>query len=180
METGQDVVTNHDLAATPEDSSVFFEGIKLSFTGTARTGDRFYISSTQNTAKEMSVSSAISNNVEKVAASLSGDLSDNQAALDIAALQSAKIMLNGTVTFEEHLGGVLGDLGVHKFDAEINELSHDDLLNQLDMMREEISGVSIDEEMVNLMQFQRSYQASAKLITTLDNMYQTLLDTVKG
>ena len=38
------------------------------------------------------------------------------------------------------------------------------------------SGVNIDEEMTNLLQFQRAYQASARLITTVDEMLDTLVN----
>ncbi len=42
--------------------------------------------------------------------------------------------------------------------------------------RDSVSGVSIDEEMTNLMQFQKAYEASAELITTLNEMLQTVVN----
>ena len=42
-------------------------------------------------------------------------------------------------------------------------------------MREEIAGVSLDEEMTRLVQFQRSYQASARMVTTADDLFETVL-----
>ena len=44
--------------------------------------------------------------------------------------------------------------------------------------RESVSGVSLDEEMVNLVTFQHAYEAAAKMITTVDEMMQTIIQMV--
>ncbi len=175
-ETNLDVLT-HDL--TVDGPETYFEGLKLTFSGTMKAGDSFNLSSTRSAAEDIAVSSEIVNDNDKVAASLSGDEGDNQAALDIAALQTARTMRSGASTFEEYLSGMVGDVGVQKQDAGMNETHYTDLLNHMEMMRENISGVSIDEEMINLMQYQRAYQASAKLITTVDAMMGDILDALK-
>ncbi|VAX20758.1 Flagellar hook-associated protein FlgK, partial [hydrothermal vent metagenome] len=46
---------------------------------------------------------------------------------------------------------------------------------ELDNRREQVAGVSLDEEMVNLIRFQYAYQASAKMIGVIDEMLQTLI-----
>ena len=48
----------------------------------------------------------------------------------------------------------------------------------LQAQRDATSGVSLDEEAVNLMQQQRAFQASAKLISTVNELMQTLLGMV--
>jgi flagellar hook-associated protein 1 FlgK len=52
------------------------------------------------------------------------------------------------------------------------------MVNQLENYRESISGVSMDEEMVNLVKYQNAYQAAAKLITTADEMMQSVLNMI--
>jgi flagellar hook-associated protein 1 FlgK len=46
---------------------------------------------------------------------------------------------------------------------------------KLDALREQVQGVSLDEELTNLISFQRAYQASARLITTADELLQTVI-----
>jgi flagellar hook-associated protein 1 len=52
------------------------------------------------------------------------------------------------------------------------------MVHQLENYRESISGVSIDEEMINLVKYQNAYQAAAKLISTADEMMQTVLNMI--
>ena len=51
-----------------------------------------------------------------------------------------------------------------------------DIMTQLNKMRDRISGVSIDEETANLMQFQHTFDASAKVIQVADELLKTILD----
>jgi flagellar hook-associated protein 1 FlgK len=52
------------------------------------------------------------------------------------------------------------------------------MVAQLDNYRESISGVSLDEEMINLIKFQHAYDAAAKLITTVDELLNTVINMV--
>ena len=52
-------------------------------------------------------------------------------------------------------------------------------MNTLQAQRESLSGVSLDEEAMNLMKQQRAFQGAAKLVTTVNDMMQTVLDMVK-
>jgi flagellar hook-associated protein 1 FlgK len=50
------------------------------------------------------------------------------------------------------------------------------LVNQLSTRKESVSGVSIDEEMTNLMQYQRSYQAAAKMVNVVDDLMNVIVN----
>jgi flagellar hook-associated protein 1 FlgK len=56
-----------------------------------------------------------------------------------------------------------------------NLKAHQALLTHLQNVKQSVSGVSIDEETVSILQFQRSYQTSARLIQTVDQLLQTAL-----
>ena len=59
--------------------------------------------------------------------------------------------------------------------AKTNSEYHQTLTDDLNTQVSSASGVNLDEEMANLIKFQHSYTAAAKLITTADQMLQTLL-----
>ena len=56
------------------------------------------------------------------------------------------------------------------------EQTSQSVLTSIDNQRQSVSGVSLDEEMTNLMKFQRGYQASARMMTTIDQMLDTLIN----
>lgn len=103
---------------------------------------------------------------------------DNSNAIDIANLATAMTMKGNTVTFGAYYESYVGDVG-NAVQQAASYYDHQDLMvGQLENYRESISGVSIDEEMVNLVKFQNAYQAAAKLITTADEMMQTVLNMI--
>ena len=53
--------------------------------------------------------------------------------------------------------------------------SLNDYSQSLTSQQQQISGVSLDQEAIQLMQYQQSYTASAKMVTTIDQLFQTLL-----
>jgi flagellar hook-associated protein 1 FlgK len=177
QKTGQDVIT-HDLAV--DGPTVHFDGVELRIADSPRAGDIFYISTCRKAAEDFAVSSEVSLNTEKIAASKTGDAGDNQVALDINGLQFSKLLSGQSATINDYLGKIIGNVGVQKQDAEMNVLHHEDILSSLQTMRDTVSGVSLDEEMINLMKFQRAFQASAKMITIMDELYQSLLSSVNA
>ncbi len=59
--------------------------------------------------------------------------------------------------------------------ARFNGAMQRTMANDLDDRQQALAGVNLDEEMSNLIKFQNSYKAAAKLISTADQMFQTLL-----
>lgn len=111
-----------------------------------------------------------------IAASADGQDGNNEIALQIAALQKALLINGETIsnTYSNFVNQIANDLQTQGQNSESYQL----VLNQLDMQVAEGSGVSVDEEMVNVLKFQRSYDAAAKLIKVADEMFQTLINSI--
>lgn len=101
---------------------------------------------------------------------------DNRIALAISGLQGIRLMNEGKASFDDFYNSIMSDVGVtaQRNRSGINQQR--DIMTQLNKMRDQISGVSIDEETANLMQFQHTYDASAKVIQVADEMLKTVLE----
>jgi flagellar hook-associated protein 1 FlgK len=99
---------------------------------------------------------------------------DNRNALALAALENAPAGPDG-LTFAQAYRRLVTDIGLETERAGQEALFYQKLVDQLTQMRDAVSGVSLDEELANLIRFQRAYQAAARLISVADELYQTLL-----
>ena len=85
--------------------------------------------------------------------------------------------IDGT-TYEESysnlVSSIANEIKVQENSTEASNLA----IQQMQEIKSSVSGVSMDEEMTNMIRYQRSYAASAKLITTADQLLQTLLNMV--
>ncbi len=104
---------------------------------------------------------------------------DNANAVALAQLVDAPVMAGGTATFNNYYNGLVAQIGIDVQSAKAVELQDAAFMKQLTNLRESNSGVSLDEELADLMKYQRSYQASAKLITTAGDMMDVLLGMVR-
>lgn len=99
---------------------------------------------------------------------------DNRNALALADLESAPAGPEG-LTFAEAYRHLVTDIGLETERSRQEADFYERLVDQLTQMRDAVSGVSLDEELSNLIKFQRAYQAAARLISVADELYQTLL-----
>ncbi|MDX9870881.1 MAG: flagellar hook-associated protein FlgK [Clostridia bacterium] len=79
-------------------------------------------------------------------------------------------------TFDDFFRSSVAQLGVITMEAERMTDNQNLLLNQLQNKRETISGVSLDEEMTNMIRYQHAYTAAARLITTMDEMLDLIVN----
>lgn len=137
------------------------------------TGEAFF---TGTGAADMGVNSVLTGNPSRVqAAGVSGAASDNKAALQLAQLANEpQAGLQGQ-TFSQRYGQSVAGLGqsLSSVNAQLN--NQQIVESMLTRQRDSVSGVSLDEEMTDLMRFQRAFEASARLVNTLDEMLQTLV-----
>ncbi len=133
-------------------------------------------------ATNIQVNSDLHNNPRLLSSGYSSDpleTGDNTAALDMAALRTSKVLNGGTQSITDFYQSLIAQVGINTR-ANSQDLNvQQNFVQQFDSRRQEISGVSIDEEVTNLIQFQRAFEASARIITITDNMLNTLINTVQ-
>ncbi|MGA9121595.1 MAG: flagellar hook-associated protein FlgK [Bacteroidota bacterium] len=129
-------------------------------------------------AADIGVNAAVVSNPSLVAASQDGTPGDNSVALAIANATSDKVLTGNTLTLSQFYNGLASSVGsdINAVDSTAN--SQQLILAQLENQRQSVSGVSLDEEMTNLIQYQRAYDAAARLVNTANQMFQTVLDMV--
>ncbi len=121
----------------------------------------------------LSINANILSDARNIATSADGSSGDNSIALQMAGLSTAKSSDGSTIN--EFYSGFVNDIATTVQSANQSIVSTDMAVQQLENQKSTISGVSVDEEMVNILKYQRGYDASAKLIKVANEMLQTLL-----
>lgn len=106
---------------------------------------------------------------------------NNANAIAIAQLRHALTMEsdslgNPTATFDQYYSTLIGRLGLQRNEANSNLETREFLVEQYQAHQDAIAGVSLDEEMAELIKFQHTYQASARVITTASEMLDVLMN----
>ena len=104
---------------------------------------------------------------------------DNTNAVAMASLNEAKLMNGGKSTLVDVFENTKLDIGSKTKAAEVRVGSADAIYQQAYTRVESESGVNLDEEAANLMRFQQSYQASARIMTTAQQIFDTLFSSVR-
>lgn len=106
---------------------------------------------------------------------------DNTTAVAIGKLAKATSTPSGApvTTFNSFYSSFVSTVGLDVQSSKTTVAQDEAFSRQLSSLRESISGVSLDEELTNLVKYQRSYQASAKLITTVSEMMDVTLAMVR-
>ena len=100
---------------------------------------------------------------------------DNQVALEIAKLQTRPTMRDETMTFDEYYNGVLTGMGLKIQRNKTEQAQQESMVRQFKEIRSSISSVNMDEELTDMMQYQKAYEASARFINTVDRMMETVI-----
>ena len=156
-------------------SPISFDGIEISITGTVTSTDKFTVSPLTDVIRNFGV--AITNQQQIAAASSSSGLpGDNAKALEIAQLSENAITSLRGATFTSFYAGLVSSIGTMSRAASDSLSFDDNLLSEIKNRRESISGVSLEEEAANLIKFQRSFEAGARMIKVTDELLQTILN----
>lgn len=133
-------------------------------------------------AGNLAINSLVQADVGRIAAGRLLDtgeqaVGDNQNALDLADLKDLEAMAGATQTFNESVISFASSLGSTIANTEDGQVFAAAANTQLQNMRDQVSAVNLDEEMIKMIQYQRAYQSAAKMISVADEMLQTLLNT---
>ena len=113
---------------------------------------------------------------DQIAAASSGSPGGNGNAIALAQLGSAPV-LNG-FSFTQYYGNLGGQVGRDIDSAKQNQAQYQDAVTQARQQRAAVSGVDLNAEAAQLLQFQQAYQAVGKLVTVLDSLTQTVIDII--
>lgn len=139
------------------------------------------------------LSNDVKNNPTNIAASgSSGNPGDNENALRILAIQTDETVqikkwnyeergktISSTIhseTLDDYYHTLVGEIGVLTDEYKENQNFSQALLNNLNETRDSVSGVNLDEEMIELMKIQRAHEAASKLVALADEMLKSLLE----
>jgi flagellar hook-associated protein 1 FlgK len=112
-------------------------------------------------------------NPSRLAAAGVAATGDNQVARKLADLRDAGIV-NGD-TPSEAWAALVYDVGADVNRAESEQASRQEIINQIEQLRDSVSGVSIDEEAAMMLRYQRAYEANARFFSVIDQTIETLL-----
>ncbi len=138
-----------------------------------QTGGNFFDNYTNGV---LSINNQILQDPNKIAVSSDGTSGNGDVAVTIASLVNQKDS-NGTTLIDNYTS-LVTQVGSDAQNTQNNAQAYQQLLNQLQKQQSSFSGVSVDEEMSNVLQYQRAYEASAKILTIADQMMQTLLNII--
>ena len=150
--SGYDPAAGTDVFPTPGGLDY---GYQIRLTGDPAAGDEFNIAYNSN-----------------------GD-GDNRNALALGQVLTSKIMGSGTESLSDVYNSLVSDVGTTTRQADLAQRSHEQLLQRSLDARDAVSGVNLDEEAANLVRFQQAYQAAAQVISTANEMFDTLLGAVR-
>jgi flagellar hook-associated protein 1 FlgK len=128
-------------------------------------------------ALDIAVDPTLRANPQRLAVSgATGEPGNSANARALAGVQFQPLLNGGTTTVEDGYRAMVSALGVASHQAQSLEQSQDTLTRHLEVARQSVAGVSVDEEMANLVKGQHAYSAAARIITTVDEMLDTLVN----
>jgi flagellar hook-associated protein 1 FlgK len=128
-------------------------------------------------ASALAINPAVAADVRRVAASdPSGD--GNGAVRRLADLRDARVMDGGTTSLLDGWARIVYRVGSDTAAAQQEQASRQEIVRQVQVLRDQVSGVSLDEEALTMMKFQRAYEANARFFRAVEQTIDTLMQAV--
>ncbi|CAM5190597.1 Flagellar hook-associated protein 1 OS=Castellaniella defragrans OX=75697 GN=flgK PE=3 SV=1 [Castellaniella defragrans] len=159
-----------------------FDGIEIDTSGitTPAAGDSWLIQPTRGAAAGLSVTITDPDKIAAAGESAAGSgvaagSANGDNALALAALRTAKVLGGGAMSLNEAYSQLVNNVAVKTQQNTTAQTAQNALVQQNTAAQQAVSGVNLDEEYINLQQFQEQYQAAARLINTASTLFDTLL-----
>jgi flagellar hook-associated protein 1 FlgK len=132
-------------------------------------------------AADMALNPLVLDNLNLIAASstLAGVPGNADNAIALHALSTALTMDGNTATLGDAVNALVSQVGHDVQETKAHASHQADMMTYLENYRESISGVSLDEEMVNLVKYQAAYNSAAKMISMADEMLNSLMNMIR-
>lgn len=153
-------------------NTLSFSGLNVAIEGTPANGDNFVVKPVANVIINMDV--AVTNEANIAAAAEVDGISDNRNAAKLLELQNARLV-NGNSTLSQAYASMVADLGNTTKTLSTTSTAEKNVVIQLTDRQKSVSGVSLDEEYVNLQQYQQYYLANAQVLQTASKMFDALM-----
>jgi len=137
-------------------ANISLNGWQTQITGTPATGDVFTVQSN------------------------AGGTGDNTNATSGANLQSQGVLDGGSVSISDAVSGLVTAIGTQAQQVNTAQTAQTAVNSSAQAAVQSTSGVNLDEEAANLLQWQQAFQASAQVLTTAESLFTTLIDSVNG
>jgi flagellar hook-associated protein 1 FlgK len=176
LTTGATVPNTLTIAAGGQSRTIEFNGMKMTIDGPMTSNETFTAQADPQAATKLAVSFT---DVSKIAAAqTAADLpGDNTNAQAIAGLVNQNFVANtDPVSFYSN---IVSTAGADSQSATTYVSFETSMVNQLESQRQSTSGVNLDEEAVNMVQYQKSYEAAAKMISVASDLLETLMGIIQ-
>lgn len=141
------------------------------------TGNSLFTTGAQNGAATFAVDASVAGQPNKLAmASVAGTVGDSGNAKALSNLETSLSAMGGTKTFAQSLASSITAAGLSVQSAKTAVTTEQSQYDQINEALQSAAGVSLDEETLSLASYQRAYQAAAKVVSTVNDMLDTLLN----
>lgn len=127
-------------------------------------------------ARGMEVNEVLLDNTDFLAGGTSVNVADNTNVLNLVGLRTSGVLGGGSQTLEEYYRGLVGSVGTQTARLHDTAANQGAVVTSLENERQAVSGVNVDEEIVNLMTYQRAFQGAARYISVVDDLLDTLIN----
>jgi flagellar hook-associated protein 1 FlgK len=150
--TGASVATGTYTSGTP----ITFNGVSVTLTGTPAANDSFSIDDNANGS------------------------GDNSNALALVSTLGSKVLNGGTQSLNDAINAYVGSVGLQTSQAQNGATAQQSVMQSAQTAQQAVSGVNLDQEAANMVQYQQAYQAAAQVISTSNSLFNSLLSAINN